>query len=229
MVSFETQRMQETIAVQVDLLLVWSSGAGNPRFWASRIRYHTCPVKKARTLLCLPPALRAPRYPGTLAQVSWVSLDQRWAQVVTAECATGSCPQVGKGRTEVKALRESASCEEAGPRGAAPGWGPESPRAQLWRNLLSCSLPGLVSLDPADFRLRSMACGAAERGPEPPAFQRHPEASAPCLAQGYRFRSMSELRDQEFGRLAGEGLTRGLAGLEPRCGALCLAWDALCT
>lgn len=48
-----------------------------------------------------------------------------------------------------------------------------------------------------------MACGAAERGPEPPAFQRHPEASAPRLAQGYRLRSMSELRDQEFGRLAG--------------------------
>ncbi|XP_028630666.1 molybdenum cofactor sulfurase [Grammomys surdaster] len=48
-----------------------------------------------------------------------------------------------------------------------------------------------------------MACGAAERGPEPPAFQRRPEASAPSLAQGYRLRSMSELRDQEFGRLAG--------------------------
>ncbi|GAB1301510.1 Molybdenum cofactor sulfurase [Apodemus speciosus] len=44
-----------------------------------------------------------------------------------------------------------------------------------------------------------MACGAAERGPEPRALQRHPEA----LAHGYRSRSMSELRDQEFGRLAG--------------------------
>lgn len=48
-----------------------------------------------------------------------------------------------------------------------------------------------------------MACGATERGPEPPAFQRHPEASAPRLAHGYGLRSMSELRDQEFGRLAG--------------------------
>lgn len=34
--------------------------------------------------------------------------------------------QVGKGRTEVKALRESALHEEAGPRGTAHGWGPES-------------------------------------------------------------------------------------------------------
>ncbi|XP_034374571.1 molybdenum cofactor sulfurase isoform X2 [Arvicanthis niloticus] len=48
-----------------------------------------------------------------------------------------------------------------------------------------------------------MACGAAERGPEPPAFQSHPEASTPRLAQGYYLRSMGELRDQEFGRLAG--------------------------
>lgn len=74
-----------------------------------------------------------------------------------------------------------------------------------------------------------MACGAAERGPEPPAFQSHPEASTPRLAQGYHLRSMGELRDQEFGRLAGEGLTRGHTELEPRCGARCLAWDALCT
>lgn len=55
---------------------------------------------------------------------------------------------------------------------------------------------------------RSMACGAAERGPEPSTFQRHPEAGAPRLAHGYRLRSMNELRDQEFSRLAGEGLTR---------------------
>ncbi|XP_006526274.1 molybdenum cofactor sulfurase isoform X1 [Mus musculus] len=48
-----------------------------------------------------------------------------------------------------------------------------------------------------------MACGAAERGPEPPAFQRHLEASTQRLAHGYGLRSMSELRDQEFGRLAG--------------------------
>lgn len=48
-----------------------------------------------------------------------------------------------------------------------------------------------------------MACGAAERGPEPSTFQRHPEASAPRLAHGYRLRSMNELRDQEFSRLAG--------------------------
>ncbi|XP_032741922.1 molybdenum cofactor sulfurase [Rattus rattus] len=48
-----------------------------------------------------------------------------------------------------------------------------------------------------------MACGATERGPEPRAFQRHPEASAPRLAHGYGLRSVSELRDQEFGRLAG--------------------------
>lgn len=76
-----------------------------------------------------------------------------------------------------------------------------------------------------------MACGAAERGPEPPAFQRHLEASAPRLAHGYGYglRSMSELRDQEFGRLAGEGLTRRHTGLEPRCGARCLTWDTLCT
>lgn len=53
-----------------------------------------------------------------------------------------------------------------------------------------------------------MACGAAERGPEPSTFQRHPEASAPRLAHGYSLRSMNELRDQEFSRLAGEGLTR---------------------
>ncbi|KAL1773355.1 molybdenum cofactor sulfurase [Sigmodon hispidus] len=48
-----------------------------------------------------------------------------------------------------------------------------------------------------------MPCGVAERGPEPPAFQRHPEASTPRLAHGYRLRSPSELRDLEFGRLAG--------------------------
>lgn len=42
-----------------------------------------------------------------------------------------------------------------------------------------------------------------ERGPELPAFQHHPEASAPRLAQGYRLRSTSELRDLEFSRLAG--------------------------
>ncbi|XP_051019097.1 molybdenum cofactor sulfurase [Acomys russatus] len=48
-----------------------------------------------------------------------------------------------------------------------------------------------------------MASGAAERGLEPPALQRHPEASAQRLAQGYGKGSMSELRDQEFGRLAG--------------------------
>ncbi|XP_038186287.1 molybdenum cofactor sulfurase isoform X1 [Arvicola amphibius] len=46
-----------------------------------------------------------------------------------------------------------------------------------------------------------MACGTAERGPEPPAFQRHPEAIAPRLAHGYGLRR--ELRDLEFGRLAG--------------------------
>ncbi|ERE82231.1 MOSC domain-containing protein 2 [Cricetulus griseus] len=48
-----------------------------------------------------------------------------------------------------------------------------------------------------------MACRAAERGPEPPDFQRHPEAIAPRLAQGYRLHSTRELRDLEFGRLAG--------------------------
>ena len=117
--------------------------------------------------------------------------------------------QVGKGRTEVKALGESASCEEAGPRGAAPGWGPKSPGVRPWRNRLPCSLPGLDGLDPRRLQARPMACGAAERGPEPRVFQHHPEAGAPRLAQGYRLRSMSELRDQEFGRLAGEGLTRG--------------------
>lgn len=74
-----------------------------------------------------------------------------------------------------------------------------------------------------------MACGATERGPEPPAFQRHPEASAPRLAHGYGLRSMSELRDQEFGRLAGERLTQGHSGLERRCGERCITWDALCT
>lgn len=58
---------------------------------------------------------------------------------------------------------------------------------------------------------RIMACGAAERGPEPPAFQRHPEAIAPRLAHGYGLRR--ELRDLEFGRLAGERWARVLAGI----------------
>lgn len=69
MVSFETRRVQATTAVQVDLL-VWSTGDEDPRFWASRTWSYICPVKKARTPLCLPPALRAPRYPKTRAQVS---------------------------------------------------------------------------------------------------------------------------------------------------------------
>lgn len=55
-----------------------------------------------------------------------------------------------------------------------------------------------------------MSCGAAERGPEPPAFQRHPEATAPRLAHGYGLRR--ELRDLEFGRLAGEGWGREYVG-----------------
>lgn len=67
------------------------------------------------------------------------------------------------------------------------------------------ALPGLGGLDPSD-----MASGAAERGPHG---KRHPEVSAPRLAQGYRLRSMSELKDQEFGRLAGEGRRRGHPGL----------------
>lgn len=62
-----------------------------------------------------------------------------------------------------------------------------------------------------------------ERGPEPPAFQHHPEASAPRLAQGYRLRSTSELRDLEFSRLAGEGRARGQPGTrEDRQGGTCV-------
>lgn len=95
MVSFETRRVQATTAVQVDLL-VWGAGAEDPRFWDSRTRSYICPVKKARTPLCLPPALRAPRYLRTRSQVSRVPLDQRWAEAVTSECATGSCPRWAK-------------------------------------------------------------------------------------------------------------------------------------
>lgn len=54
-----------------------------------------------------------------------------------------------------------------------------------------------------------MACGAAEREPEPLTFQSHPDASTQRLAHGYRLRSLSELRRLEFGRLAGEGRARG--------------------
>lgn len=75
--------------------------------------------------------------------------------------------QVGKGRTEVKAFSESASCKEAGPRGTAPGWGPESPRAQHWRNRLPCSLPGLGGLDPVDFRRDPWPAGRQSGAPSP--------------------------------------------------------------
>lgn len=119
--------------------------------------------------------------------------------------------QVAKGHTEVKALRESARREEAGPRGTAPGWGPESPTAGPEKSLASrTSRAGW----PGSLRREAlvMACRAAERGPEPPDFQRHPEAIAPRLAQGYRLHSTRELRDLEFGRLAGEGRVRGHEG-----------------
>lgn len=90
MVSFEKRGVHATTAAQVDLL-VWRPGSEGARFWASRTRSHICPVKKAHTLLFLPPALLALRYPRTRAQVSWVSLDQCWAVVVTSEYATRSC------------------------------------------------------------------------------------------------------------------------------------------
>lgn len=76
-----------------------------------------------------------------------------------------------------------------------------------------------------------MACVAAERGPEPPAFRRRPDASAPRLAHGYGLRSVNELRDLEFGRLAGEARARGdgdTRGRDPRVGLAFSFGGALC-
>lgn len=151
MVSFETQGVQVTTADQVDLL-GWNAGGEDPRFWASRTQSDSESLTLSeKGTLFLTPALLAPRYFGTRVQVS---LDQRWAVAMTDDRRVRDrvLSQVGKGRTELKALRESASFEEAGLRGAAPGWGPESPGVQPWRNRLPCSLPGLDGLDPADFR-----------------------------------------------------------------------------
>lgn len=71
-VSFETQGVQATTAVQADLL-VWNAGGKDPRFWASRTQSDSeslMLVKKARFFL--PPALLAPLYFETRVQVSWV-------------------------------------------------------------------------------------------------------------------------------------------------------------
>lgn len=167
MVSFEPRGVQATTAVQVDLL-VWSTGGEDPRFWAIRTRSHICPGEKARTPLFLPPALRHLDIPGLAPRC----LECRLVSVRLWRSPQSARPdrvrsQVGKGRTEVKAFSESASCKEAGPRGTAPGWGPESPRAQHWRNRLPCSLPGLGGLDPVDFRRDPWPAGRQSGAPSP--------------------------------------------------------------
>jgi molybdenum cofactor sulfurtransferase len=49
-----------------------------------------------------------------------------------------------------------------------------------------------------------MASRVAELGTELLSFERFREASAPRLAYGYGPRNLRELRESEFGRLAGE-------------------------
>lgn len=118
-----------------------------------------------------------------------------------------------KGRKEVK-LRESAPLASgAARRGAALGRGPGALRGQggaAQARRRRSRRPPASAFPPARRPGRRgerpwvMAGGAAPQGAELLAFARFRESSKQPLAYGYGPRSLRELRQREFGRLAGE-------------------------